>query len=241
MQCKQPFRSIKYTVVPLQKKLKQTETTFQSLTDITMSHRKGSRRRSSIKKEPDDADDEADVVPEKRRGRPVGSKNGVRSASSTRRASSTKRTAGRPKGSKNKKGIKYKAPSKIDLIEHYMHDFGTPAGHGTIVDLLEILNEAFAKGWNDERVLEYFGPESTQESQDDLENDCHFYFSSKGCLVAEGHALHKCLLFPGVKLTTHLLERHIHTPDDVQTYGVYVSRRIAQLRKRAQALANNKR
>lgn len=127
-------------------------------------------------------------------------------------------------------------PSKIDFVEHYKHQFGARHGQGTIVDLLDILDDAIRTGWTNERTLQYFGSQTTAESQEELENNCHFYASSKGRIIAEGHNLRKCKMFPGVKLSTDFLDQYIHTLDDFATYGDYVTRVVSHLRKRAQRL-----
>jgi len=177
----------------------------------------------------------SNVVQKRGPGRPRGSKNRSKTSHHTS-PERTRRPAGRPKGSRNKKGVKIRTPSKVDAAQLYQSASGARPGQGTITDLLDILDNAVKKGWSDERILEFFGPESTEESRCDLENECHFYSSSKGRLVAENNTLSTCVLFPGVKLTEQFLLHYIHSFDDVLTYGEHIAQTSANLYRRAREL-----
>src|SRR5690348_14009976 len=127
-------------------------------------------------------------------GRPVGSTNKKHTKTKTtttatfftkteQRGPATS-AAGRPKGSRNKKGVKIKPPSKVDFAFQYERMNGAPAGAGTIIQLVDMLEECVRTKWTDEKILTYFGSQSKHDPEN-IENQCHFYCSSKGRLVAD--------------------------------------------------------
>ena len=176
----------------------------------------------------------------RRPGRPPGSKN--KSFEQRVKESLEKKSfkkAGRPRGAKNKHGYKrsFRKPAKVSFAKLYMNATGGAAGSGNILELLAILENSIAKGWTDDRVQKYF-KDGNDRQADTIENTCHVYMSSKGRLVsADDDVLEKCVMFPGVKLSSAFLDHYIHTPADVMTYGDFVVQSRVRLQRRASDLA----
>jgi hypothetical protein len=174
-------------------------------------------------------------------GRPVGSKNRTLEEKEQEKRKTSVHNRGRPRGSKNKKGTKVRPPAKVSYAHLYMNATGAPPPlgmrkNGTILDLLQLLDKVVADYWTDQRVLQVF--RSGESSVHEIENQCHFYASSKGRLIStDNNTLSSCVLFPGVNLSSEFLDQYLHTFDDVLTYGDYVSQVTQKLERRAIALS----
>jgi len=181
------------------------------------------------------------IISRRNPGRPKGSKNRSfeqRVKESVHKKSSIK-SSGRPRGSKNQHGYNrsFRKPAKVSYAKLYMNATGGAQGSGTILELLTLLENVVTKTWTDARVEEYFDDGRNTQQTEEVENACHIYISSKGRLVAgDNDVLSKCVLFPGIGLSTKFLDHYIHSAADTMTYGDFVTQTCLRLKRRASAL-----
>jgi hypothetical protein len=108
-------------------------------------------------------------------------------------------------------------------------------GTGNILELLNLLTTNVQQNWTDAKVSKFFKNKS-EATFDEMENNCHFFASSKGRLVCANNNLADCQLFPGIQLSGDFLDHYIHSFEDVLTYGDFVSQTRTALQQRAKSL-----
>lgn len=151
-----------------------------------------------------------------------------------------KRKPGRPVGAKNKAPLKQREVvlSKNSFEARNPHLLAPPTGLGSWVELQMILQQSIDKHWTDELVVASF---STDDLTSSIENQCHFYSSSKGRVVVDDGSLTQCGLFPGVSLSADFLTHYLHNYTDVENYGHFVALTTQRLRDRARKLIAKRR
>lgn len=149
------------------------------------------------------------------------------------------RKPGRPPGAKNKSLPKQREVTlKPDSFEvRYSSMLSPQNGLGTYTQLEEMLQKSLDENWTDDKVLAVF---SNDEETTNIENQCHFYSSSKGRVVIDDGSLSNCGLFPGITLSAEFLSHYLHTYTDVENYGYFVGITVRRLRDRARKLASKK-